>query len=197
MGRWGTRELGTKELAGTAMLSAMAAVLEAIPGFDVPFPFLANLTFDPVGIPIALAGILYGPTAGLAAAVIGGAPIVLRGRPDSASFKIVAEAATVIPLATVLWAGRKRLAQGGRPHWAVAGLAWTAAAGSRAGVMTAFNYAFLPLLFGLPEPFVRSILPLLAAFNAIQGLANVVVATLIVQRLPPDLKPEWFFPPAT
>lgn len=190
---WGY-PLDARQVAGTAMLSAVAALFEFLP-LDIPFPLLPRVTIDPVGIPIAIAGILYGPTAGLASAGVAGIVIVWRGRPDSASFKVVAEAATVVPLAWVLWRFRSVHARGGRGAWTLAGLAMAAAVGSRALVMTGYNYVFFPVLLGLPEPAVVALLVPLAAFNVAQGLLNVVPAYVVVDRLPPDLKPEWFSPP--
>lgn len=189
--------LGTKELAGTAMLSALAALLEFLP-MDLPYPLFPFVTLDPVGIPIALAGILYGPTAGLVTVGVGGLTIVLRsGDLPSASFKAVAEAATVLPLALILWSARGRLGRGGRGAWIVSGVAWTAAVTSRVAVMSAYNYYFLQVFPPHLSPEVALLLlPVLAGFNAVQGALNVVPAHYIASRLPPDLKPEWLSPPA-
>ncbi len=175
-----------------AALAAMASFLEIIP-FDlrVPFPLLTFLTFDPTGIPIAVAAVLYGPLGAFVTVGIAGITIATRN-PVSASFKTAAEMSTAVPLALTLWGlrGRKREASSGT--WALLGVAGAVAIVSRVGVMTGFNFVFLPLLLGIPEAVVlgRLLLPI-AIFNAAQGVINIVPAYLIVRGLPPDLRPSW------
>jgi riboflavin transporter FmnP len=172
------------------MLSAVAAILELVP-LEIPFPLFPRLTIDPVGIPIAMAAILYGPSAGIVASGIAGATITLRGNPIGASFKVVAEVSTVVPLALTLYAFKGTLSKGGRSAWAIVGLSWAVAVAARVGVMTVDNYIFLQVLLLLPVEVVLALLPVVAVFNLIQGIINVVPAYLMVHRLPPDLKPEW------
>lgn len=158
---------------------------------DFPFPFFPRLTLDPVGIPIAIAAILYGPSAAFLATGVAGAVITARGNPIGASFKFVAEVSTVVPLGLALYFSRRGLARGGVLAWVVASAAWAVAIASRVAVMTGYNYYFLQIFYGIPEPAVAGLLPVIAAFNGIQGLINVVPAYFIADRLPPDLKPEW------
>lgn len=186
--------LTTRQLAGTAVLSAIAAVLEFLP-IDLPFPFFPRLTLDPVGIPIAIAAILYGPSAGLVAAGVAGIVITARGNPIGASFKFTAEVATVVPLGAALYFSRKGLAKGGIALWLAVFVSWALAIACRVAAMTGYNYYFLQFFYGIPEPVVMGLLPLIAAFNGIQGLINVIPAYLVVDRLPPDLKPEWLTKP--
>ncbi len=186
--------LSTKQFAGTAVLSAIAAVLELIQ-VELPFPLFTRLTLDPVGIPIAMAAILYGPSAGFLACGVAGIAIAARGNPVGASFKFTAEVATVLPLAAVLYALRRGFAKGKGHAWLVISVAWSAAVVSRVAVMTVDNYVFLPFFYGIPVGVVVGILPLIAVFNLIQGVINVVPAYLVVDRLPPDLKPEWMTRP--
>ncbi len=182
--------LTTKQLAGTAVLSAVAAVLEFIPA-DLYFPLFPRLTLDPVGIPIAIAAILYGPSAGFMASGIAGVVITARGNPIGAGFKFAAEIATVLPLATVLYLSKRRLARGGASTLLAVTIAWAAAVVCRVAVMTGYNYYFLPFFYGIPIAVVVGLLPVIAVFNGIQGLINVIPAYFVVDRLPPDLKPEW------
>lgn len=174
------------------MLAALAALLEVLP-LDLPFPLFPIVTLDPVGIPMALAGLLYGPTAGLVTVGVGGLTIALRsGDLPSASFKVVAEAVTVLPLAWIVWGGRDRMRRGPRSAWAVAVGAWTAAVVSRVAIMSGYNYVFLQAFPPhLAPEVILLLLPLLALFNALQGILNVVPATYIGARLPLDLRPEW------
>lgn len=186
--------LTTRQLAGTAVLSAIAAVLEFLP-IDLPFPLFPRLTLDPVGIPIAIAAILYGPSAGFMTAGIAGIVITARGNPIGASFKFAAEVATVVPLGAALYFSRKGFAKGGIALWLAVFVSWTLAIACRVAAMTGYNYYFLQVFYGIPEPAVAGLLPVIAAFNGIQGLINVIPAYLIVDRLPPDLKPEWLTKP--
>ncbi len=188
---WG---LSTKELAGTGMLSAVAALFEVLP-FDLPFPLLPFLTFDPTGIPIAIAAILYGPSAGMVATGIAGIVIGARN-PVGATFKTVAEFSTVVPLALVMHRFKRSLSRGGTTGWiTVTGLTWVAAIGSRVAVMTLFNYAVLPIIIPSMANVIVFILVPIAVFNLIQGVLNVVPAYFVVDRLPPDLKPDWLSHP--
>lgn len=171
------------------MLSALAALLEVLP-LDLRFPILPLLTFDPTGVPIAIAAILYGPSAGLAATGVAGIIIGVRN-PQGATFKTVAEMSTAIPLALVIYQFRRSYAKGGMARWTVVGVSWIVAVGSRVATMTLFNYAVLPVFVpSLVNSIVFLLLPI-AAFNLIQGVLNVVPAYFVVDRLPPDLKPGW------
>ncbi|MCJ2520758.1 MAG: ECF transporter S component [Candidatus Thermoplasmatota archaeon] len=183
--------MNTKQLAGTAMLSAIAAIMEILP-VDLRFPLLPfRISFDPVGIPIAVAAILYGPTGGLVSTGIAGVALIAHGNPIGAVFKVPAELSTVLPLAMTLYALRRGFSKGPRFRWFIVGLSWTIAIVMRITVMTPVNYYFLQLLYSVPGSFALSTLPFLAVFNLIQGIINVVPAYLIVDRLPPDLKPGW------
>ncbi|MFQ5985769.1 MAG: hypothetical protein ACE5KQ_00215 [Thermoplasmata archaeon] len=174
-----------------AALAGVASVLEILP-FDlrVPFPLLTFLTFDPTGIPIAVAAILYGPMGALVTASIAGITIATRN-PVSAAFKTAAEMSTAVPLALALWSFRGRRGEGASGSWVLLGVAGTIAIASRVAVMTGFNLVFLPLLLGVPEAVVLGLLVPIAIFNAAQGAINVVPAFMIVRGLPPDLKPSW------
>ena len=174
-----------------AALAAMASFLEIIPiDLRVPFPLLTFLTFDPTGIPIAVAAILYGPLGAFVTAGIAGITIATRN-PVSASFKAAAEMSTAIPLALTLWGLRGRIGHSSTRTWAVLGLAGAVAVVSRVAVMTGFNFVFLPLLLGIPEAVVLGLLLPIAIFNAAQAVINVVPAYLVVRGLPPDLRPSW------
>lgn len=180
----------TRRMAGTAMLAALAAVMEILP-LDLPYPLIANLTLDPVGIPIALAAFLYGPTSAAATTGVAGLVLVGRGRWISASFKVAAELSTAVPLALVLYGLFLVFSEGSAGRQLALGLAMGAAVASRIAVMTAFNYVFLPIFYGIPQPAALGLLPHLAVFNLIQGLVVVLPAFLLFNRLPPDLKPGW------
>lgn len=171
------------------MLSALAAVLELFP-FEIPFPIFPRLTIDPVGIPIAIAAILYGPSAGVVAAGIAGTVITMRGNPIGASFKVAAEVSTVVPLALVLYRMRDGLSRPLRRKLIIGG-ALTTAVASRVLIMTGYNFVFLQVLLSIPVEVVMGLLPVVGIFNMLQGIINVVPAYLVVDRLPPDLKPEW------
>ena len=179
-----------KEIAGIAALSAAASVLELL-NIDVAFPLLPVISFDPVGIPIAIAAILYGPTGAVVATSIAGFTIAARGNAIGAAFKTTAELSTAVPLALVLAGFRETLAKRGPGTWLVLALAATVAVASRVAAMTPFNYVFLPLFRGLPEALVFDLLLPIGIFNAVQGIINIVPAYLMVRALPPDLRPSW------
>jgi riboflavin transporter FmnP len=174
-----------------AALAAVASVLEIIP-FDlrIPFPLLTFLTFDPTGIPIAVAAVLYGPVGAFVTAGIAGITIATRN-PISASFKTAAEMSTAVPLALTLWGLRGRRTSERSGTLVLMAIAGAVAIASRVAVMTGFNLVFLPLLLGIPETVVLGLLAPIAIFNAAQGVINVIPAFLIVRGLPPDLKPSW------
>ncbi|MEE9592484.1 MAG: hypothetical protein V3W28_02760 [Thermoplasmata archaeon] len=174
-----------------AALAAVASVLEIIP-FDlrIPFPLLTFLTFDPTGIPIAVAAVLYGPVGAFVTAGIAGITIATRN-PISASFKTAAEMSTAVPLALTLWGLRGRRTSESSGTLVPMAIAGAVAIASRVAVMTGFNLVFLPLLLGIPETVVLGLLVPIAIFNAAQGAINVIPAFLIVRGLPPDLKPSW------
>ncbi|MFQ5552218.1 MAG: hypothetical protein ACE5EW_00595 [Thermoplasmata archaeon] len=179
-----------KEIAGIAALSAAASVLELL-NIDVAFPLLPVISFDPVGIPIAIAAILYGPAGALVAVSIMGFTIAARGNPIGATFKTTAELSTAVPLALALAAFRGTLAKRGAGIWILLTIAASVAIVSRVAVMTPFNYVFLQQLRLLPEALVLDLLLPIGIFNAVQGVINLVPAFLIVTALPPDLRPSW------
>lgn len=187
----GVWSLTPKDIAGMATLAAVASVMEIF-AFDlpIPFPFIPTLTFDPTGIPIAIAGILYGPLAAFVTAGIAGITIASRN-PGSAAFKTAAEMSTAVPLALVVWGFRGRIGSNPRGGLILLGLAGLVAIATRVLVMTGFNFAFLALLTLVPAVVVPSLLVPLAIFNVAQGAINVIPAFLIVLGLPPDLKPSW------
>ncbi len=175
-----------------AALASMAAVLEIFPvDLRVPFPFLTTITIDPTGIPIAVAGILYGPLAAFVTAGVAGITIATRN-PVSATFKAAAEMSTAVPLALAIWGFRRQIGTNPRRAWVLLGLAGLVAIATRVVVMTGFIIAFLPLLVPAIESVELQALWFFAILNAVQGAINVVLAYVIVVGLPPDLKPSWF-----
>ncbi len=188
------RPMNTKELAGTAMLSALAAVMEILP-LDLRYPLPGRVSIDPVGIPIAVAAILYGPRAGVLAVGITGVAITARGNPIGAIFKMPAELSTAIPLAVVLLAFKDRISREPRTVWSAVGLSWCVAVTTRAVVMTPVIYFLFQLLFSYTPAETLPLLFPFQLFNILQGVINVIPAYLIVDRLPPDLKPAWLTQP--
>lgn len=172
------------------MLSAIAAIMEVLP-LDLRYPLPGRVSIDPVGIPIAVAAILYGPRAGVLATGVTGVAIAARGNPIGAAFKIPAELSTAVPLALMLYALKDHFSRGGRATSFVVGLSWMVAVTTRVAVMTPVIYVFFQLLFSYASGEVLVLLFPFAIFNLLQGFLNVVPAYLIVDRLPPDLKPSW------
>ncbi len=61
--------------------------------------------------------------------------------------------------------------------------------------MTPLIYFLFQLLFSYTPAEALPLLFPFALFNLLQGVINVVPAYLIVDRLPPDLKPAWLTRP--
>ena len=183
--------INAKMLAVTAVMAAIGAIFEFLP-LDLPFPPLPFLTFDPSGIPTAIAALAFGPISGTLVAIVMTLTIFLRGNVLGSMFKFVAEFFTAIPLSIVLWIFRNKYKE--RSHMYLQSmflLGLIVGMVCRVATMALANYMLLPIFYGMPESAVVALLPMINFFNAIAALIAVVPAWIIVLVLPPDLKPEW------
>ncbi|MCW4051376.1 MAG: hypothetical protein NWE89_16765 [Candidatus Bathyarchaeota archaeon] len=163
----------TTQLTGTAILAALVIVFDytlKYSGLKIPFPWYPNLKFDFTGIPIILSLLMYGLPSALSTSLIAGLGIFARsGNLISASMKSVAELSTVLGL----WIGEKivqKINVEGSGGLVVSTLIALVA---RIVVMTGVNIVVLPNVYGVPVNVTYSLLPLIAAFNTVQGLLSV------------------------
>ncbi|MFX0117233.1 MAG: hypothetical protein ACFFB3_21990 [Candidatus Hodarchaeota archaeon] len=169
-------------VAGTACLGALVVLSELFPIIgitDIPFPLYGRLTFDPTGIPIMLALFLFGFVSGVATSLLAFIIISLRGNITGGVMKGLAEGLTVVGFA-LSYKLTKRLWVG-----PIGGI------GLRVAGMHLANWILLPLFYGIPEPVVLGLLPLIDLFNLIQGGINVSLALIISDIVPKELKPEY------
>jgi riboflavin transporter FmnP len=159
----------TAKLAGTTILAALVVVFDytlKFSGLKIPFPWAPFLKFDFTGIPIVLALLLYGLSSGGATSFVACIAIIARsGDVVGATSKAIAEFATVSGMAAGL-----RLS--GRYRKAVSVIVGVA---TRIMAMSLANLIILPVYYGMPQSVAVDLLPLIGAFNALQGGMTVLV----------------------
>jgi riboflavin transporter FmnP len=159
----------TARLAGTTILAALTVVFDyalKFSGLKIPFPWATFLKFDFTGIPIVLALLLYGLSSGRATSLVACIAIIARsGDVISATSKAIAEFATVSGMAVGL-----RLS--GRYKKSISVIAGVTL---RIAVMSVSNLIILPSYYGMPYSVAVSLLPVIGAFNAVQGGMTVLV----------------------
>lgn len=173
-------------VAGTACLGALVVLSELFPivGItDIPFPLFSNLTFDPTGIPIMLALLLFGFVSGISTSLLAFLIISFRGNIRGGVMKGLAEGLTVIGFAVSYKLTKK--------PW----VATIGGVGLRVASMHLANWILLPIFYGIPEPVVLGLLPLIDLFNLIQGGINLAFALIIYDIIPKELKPERIIKP--
>lgn len=165
----------TARITGTAILAALVIVFDyalKFSGLKIPFPWMPFLKFDFTGVPIVVALLLYGLASSATTSVVASLGIIARsGDPIGGAMKGVAELSTVAGMVAGLRIAEK-LSPSRRVRMAgalVAGLT------TRIVVMSGWNLAILPGLYGMPFNAVVAMLPLLALFNAMQGAISVAL----------------------
>jgi len=96
--------------------------------------------------------------------IVGCSIIFLRGNVYGGIFKVIAELVTLLAFASL----RKGVVVNS-----------VVAVASRVVGMTVVNYYLLQLFYGMPEPLVVSLLPLIGLFNVTQALINIIPAYFI------------------
>ncbi|MHA1916768.1 MAG: ECF transporter S component [Candidatus Ranarchaeia archaeon] len=180
----------SKNLAATAVLSALGAILEMFP-VDIAFPFFTALKFTPSGIPVVIAAISLGPISGIIVCFIHVLAILVRGNLVGALFKFPAEFLTALPIALIFWLGRKKIQNNPKVLNSISFIGIIVGMIGRVTSMVFANLLLLPFFYSMPLSAVYTLLPLIALFNAIQALYSILPALVIIQVLPPDMKPEW------
>jgi len=177
-------------LAGTALLGAIAAILDwtfKLANLKIPFPLMTDLKFDLLGIPMVLALLLFGLLSGIITCSIGAASIAIRG-PPNAVLKFLAELSTIFGIYLVLRIKGLKSLDSQRARLLGAGTSIIV----RVLVMIVANLLLLPLFFSQAFDAVLLLSPVVAVFNVLQGavsaLGGLLVYEAVTDRLP-SLKP--------
>jgi len=169
-------EMNTREVTGTAILSALVVVFDyalKFAGIKIPFPIFPILKFDLDGIPIVLSLLLYGPYSAVTTCFVALMAILARsGDALSASMKALAELATVLGMIPFYKINSNRLR----------GLAVIPGMATRVVVMIVATLVTWPLLFKSLNAVV-AFLPFSALFNAVAAVISVAGGFLVYEAL--------------
>lgn len=168
--------MGTQRLVATAMFAAVAFVLMA--AVQIPLlPYAPYLTYDPSDAVGLLAGVLYGPGAGVTVVLLKDVLFfLLRARGPIGPAADFLAAATFV--AVTAWAYRRVRGPFARR------LIYAAAVGAAARVliMIPANFVLLALQFGMtPARVAGMLLPVIVPFNAVKAAANALIALLVAE----------------
>jgi riboflavin transporter FmnP len=177
----------TTILTGTAIMAALVIVFDyalKYSGLKIPFPWYPNLKFDFTGVPIIMSLFMYGFSPAFTTSLVAGIGIVMRsGNWISASMKFFAELSTVFGLylgESVFFKDRI-----GTNYQA-----WALGIASRVLIMTAVNLYVLPNFWRVPWNVTVGLLPLIAAFNIVQGLVTIGFGYFLFEAVKARL-PNW------
>jgi riboflavin transporter FmnP len=176
----------TAVLTGTAIMAALVIVFDytlKYSGMKIPFPWYPNLKFDFTGVPIIMSLFIYGFSPAVTTSIVAGLGIFMRsGNWISASMKFLAELSTVLGLHV----GESVLkARNGTKYGA-----WALGIVSRVLIMTVVNLYVLPNFWGVPWAATVGLLPMIAAFNIVQGLVTIGLGHFLYQAVKARL-PNW------
>jgi len=165
----------TARLTGTAILAALVIVFDyalKFSGLKIPFPWMPFLKFDFTGVPIVVAFLLFGPVSASTTSVVASLGIIARsGDIIGGAMKGIAELSTVVGIAAGLYLA-ERISP--RREIKMAG-ALVIGVVTRIIVMSIWNLLVLPNFYGIPFNTTVGMLPLLALFNAMQGIMTVIL----------------------
>lgn len=177
----------TAVLTGTAIMAALVIVFDyslKYSGMKIPFPWYPNLKFDFTGVPIIMSLFMYGFSPAVTTSIVAGLGIFMRsGNWISASMKFLAELSTVLGLHL----GESVLS---KDHMGTNYMAWALGIVSRVLIMTAVNLYVLPNFWGVPWAATVGLLPMIAAFNIVQGLVTIGLGHFLFQAVK-DRLPNW------
>ncbi len=169
----------TRMLTTLSVLTALSIVLMLFIRFPI-FPAAPYLEYEPMDIPILIAGFAYGPIAGLVVTVVS---CLIQGLTVSSAvggwvgilMHFIATG-TFVTIASLIYR-RKHSILG-----AVIGL--LAGVISMAAIMIPANLIITPAFYGTPVDVVKSmILPILLPFNLIKAGINAAVTFVIYKPL--------------
>lgn len=169
--------LTTKQIAGMAVLSALAVVLALILHVSI-FPQVAFLEYDMADIPIFLGTFMYGTFAGIIMTVV---VSVIQGVTVSAGSGFIGILMHIFATGIyVIVAGliyeKHRTFKGALAAMGSGILAWVVG-------MILWNIILTPIFMGAPRAVVIDLLGYIVAFNLIKVGANSVATFLLYKRL--------------
>lgn len=169
--------LTTKQIAGMAVLSALAVVLALVLHVSI-FPQVAFLEYDMADIPIFLGTFMYGTFAGLIMTVV---VSVIQGVTVSAGSGFIGIVMHIFATGIyVIVAGliyeKHRTFKGALVAMGSGILAWIVG-------MILWNIILTPIFMGAPRAVVIDLLGYIVAFNLIKVGANTVATFLFYKRL--------------
>ena len=178
----------TARLTGTAILAALVIVFDyalKFSGLKIPFPWMPFLKFDFTGIPIVVAFLLFGLTSASTTSIVASLGIIARsGDIIGGAMKGIAELSTIVGIAAGLHLAKRISPRRGIRMAA----ALVIGVVTRIIVMSIWNLLVLPNFYGIPFNTTIGMLPLLALFNAMQGVMTVVLGYTLheayVKRVP-------------
>jgi riboflavin transporter FmnP len=164
---------GTRRIAVTALLCAMAAICTLLLEFPI-LPGVTWLKYDPSGIVALIAGFAFGPATGAVVSVI---PYLVHVATTSGVYGIImailATFSLVMPASLIY--RRQRTMRGAVLGLVVGGIVCLAAC-------IVGNLIVTPFYTGMPlEAVIGLIVPALLPFNLIKIVANCVVFMLIMK----------------
>ena len=167
----------TKKIARLAMLTALSVVLVAAFHFPI-FPAAPYLEYDPADIPVLLAGLMYGPVAGIAVAACAS---VIQGLTVSAASGVTGIVMHFLATGSlVLVSSLIAKKSGGRKT--LLGLALGSL--TMVAVMCGWNLVFTPMFTGMPVSEVAKMLvPVIIPFNAIKAGVNSLLAYIVYRAI--------------
>lgn len=169
----------TRMLTTLAVLTALSIVLMLFIRFPI-FPAAPYLEFEPMDIPILIAGFAFGPLAGLAVTLVSS---LIQGLTVSSAvggwvgvlMHFIATG-TFVTVASVIY--RRKHSLLGAIIGLVAGVL------SMAAIMVPANLLITPAFFGVPIDAVKSmLLPVIIPFNLIKAGINATVTFIIYKPL--------------
>jgi len=178
-------QIDTRKLTTLAMMSAMAFALAAF----VRVPVVLFLRYDPKDVIIAIAGLIYGPFAAFAVALVVSVTQMLtvsQTGPIGLLMNIIASTAFCCTAALVY--KKKRTLTG-----AVLGL--TVAAIFATAVMMMWNYIITPVFMNVPrEQVVALMIPAFLPFNLISNILNAAFSLLLYKPVRAALQSSRMLP---
>ncbi|MGI5850298.1 MAG: ECF transporter S component [Christensenellales bacterium] len=169
----------TRMLTTLSVLTAFSIVLMLLIHFPI-FPAAPYLEYEPMDVPILIAGFVYGPLAGIAVTIVSS---LIQGLTVSAAvggwvgilMHFIASGTLVI-VASFIY--RKNHSLKGAIIGLIAGTI------AMAAIMIPANLIFTPVFNGIPVDAVKALLlPIIIPFNLVKAGINAVVTFIIYKPL--------------
>jgi len=180
----------TRTLTTLSVLTALSIILMLFIRFPI-FPAAPYLEFEPMDIPILIAGFAYGPVAGLAVTLVSS---LIQGLTVSSAvggwvgvlMHFIASG-TFVTVASLIY--RKKRDMAGAAIGLAAGVI------AMAAIMVPANLVITPAFYGTPVEVVKSMLiPVIIPFNLIKAGINAAVTLVIYKPIKRFLIKEYAAP---